>query len=95
MELIYGKENENKMQELIQAINRSSEMCKNASDPLTELYLKNNLTVATNLISRRQSIYISATISLVTHYHNISGKAFILTECYKRFSSNVLPEFLL
>ena len=44
---------------------------------------------------KRQSIYVSATISLVMHYHNISGKAFILTECYKRFSSNTLPEFLL
>ena len=42
----------------------------------------------------RQSIYVSATISLVTRYHNISGKEFILTECYKRFSSNALPEFL-
>ena len=37
---------------------------------------------------RRQSIYVFATISLVMHYHNISGKAHILTECYKRFSSN-------
>ena len=44
---------------------------------------------------KRQSIYVSTTISLVTHYHNISGKAFIQTECYKRFSSNALPEFLL
>ena len=43
----------------------------------------------------RQSIYVSATISLATRYHNISGKEFILTECYKRLSSNVLPEFLL
>ena len=43
-----------------------------------------------------RSIYVSATISLVTRYHNISGKALlILTERYKRFSSNGLPEFLL
>ena len=28
--------------------------------------------------SLRQSIYVSATISLVTRYHKISGKAFIL-----------------
>ena len=33
--------------------------------------------------------------SLVIHYHNISGKAFIQTKRYKRFSSNVLLEFLL
>ena len=44
---------------------------------------------------KRQSIYVSATISLEMCYHNISGKAFIQTECYKRFSSNALPEFLL
>ena len=44
---------------------------------------------------KRQSIYVSATISLLTHYHNISGKVFIQTEYYKRFSSNALPEFLL
>ena len=43
----------------------------------------------------RRSIYVSATISLVMRYHNISGKVFILTEHYKRFSRNVLPEFLL
>ena len=34
-----------------------------------------------------RSIYVSATISLVTRYHNISGKALILTERYKRFAS--------
>ena len=56
VELIFGKENENKIQELIQAINRSSIMCKSDSDPLTVLYLENRLTVtdpaSTNLISR-------------------------------------------
>ena len=60
VELIFAnnvvKENENKIQELIQAINRSSIMCKSDSDPLTVLYLENRLTVtdpaSTNLISR-------------------------------------------
>ena len=45
--------------------------------------------------TRRQSIYVSAIILLVTRYHNISGKAFILTERYKRFCHNALLEFLL
>ena len=42
-----------------------------------------------------RSIYVLATISLANHYHNISGKAFVQTEYYKRFSGNALPEFLL
>ena len=42
-----------------------------------------------------RSIYVPATISLAMHYHNISDKAFIHTERYKRFSSNALLEFLL
>ena len=42
-----------------------------------------------------RSIYVSATISLATHYHNISDKAFIHTERYKRLSSNALLGFLL
>ena len=42
-----------------------------------------------------RGIYVSATISLVAHYNNISGKAFIQTERYKRFFSNALKEFLL
>ena len=45
---------------------------------------------------KRQSTYVSATISLVMmHYHNISGKACLQTEHYKRFSCNALLEFLL
>ena len=43
----------------------------------------------------RQSIYVLATISLANHYQNISSKAFILRDCYKRFSSNGLQENLL
>ena len=42
-----------------------------------------------------RSIYVSATVSLVTSYHNISDKAFTHTERYNRFSSNALLEFLL
>ena len=31
------------------------------------------------------------TISLANHYHDITGKAFILTDCYRKFSSKCLP----
>ena len=45
--------------------------------------------------TRRQSIYVLATISLANNYHNISSKAFILRDRYKRFCSNGLQENLL
>ena len=47
------------------------------------------------LQAKRQSIYVFATISLANHYHNISGKSFILTDHCKKFSSNVLQKNLL
>ena len=63
--------------------------------PSSDFQGKGKVRKTENLISWRRSIYVSATISLVTHYHNIYGKAFILTEHYKIFSSNELLEFLL
>ena len=58
---------------------------------LKRLYLMISCIDKKSSYIKRRSIYVSATISLVTRYHNISGKAFIQTECYKRFSSNALP----
>ena len=40
---------------------------------------------------KRQSIYILATISFANHYHNITCKAFILTDSYWRYSCKHLP----
>ena len=32
-----------------------------------------------------QSIYVFATISLADHYHNIAFRAFMITDCYRRY----------
>ena len=45
----------------------------------TTIFITAKIIRSSRQIFWRQSIYVSATISLVTRYHKISGKAFIQT----------------